>query len=91
MRRGRLDVFLHRQGRRGGAFRLLDQLRLLKLAVSLGGSETLICHPATTTHFNVPASRRFSSGIGEGTLRLSVGLEHPDDLIADLARGLDAV
>jgi cystathionine gamma-synthase/methionine-gamma-lyase len=79
---------------RGGeaeAFRLLDQLRLLKLAVSLGGSETLICHPATTTHFNVPASQRSPSGIGEGTLRLSVGLEHPDDLIADLARGLDAV
>ena len=79
---------------RGGeaeAFRLLDQLRLLKLAVSLGGSETLICHPATATHFNVPASQRSSSGIGEGTLRLSVGLEHPDDLIADLARGLDAV
>lgn len=73
------------------AFRLLDALRLLKLAVSLGGSETLICHPATTTHFNVPADQRSTSGIGEGTLRVSVGLEHPDDLVADLARGLDAV
>ncbi|MBA3811892.1 MAG: cystathionine gamma-synthase family protein [Caulobacteraceae bacterium] len=79
---------------RGGeaeAFRLLDQLQLMKLAVSLGGSETLICHPATTTHYNVPPERRAAGGIRDGTLRLSVGLEHPDDLIADLARGLDAV
>ena len=79
---------------RGGeaeAFRLLDQLKLLKLAVSLGGSETLICHPATTTHYNIPRERREASGITDGTMRLSVGLEHPDDLIAELARGLDAV
>ena len=79
---------------RGGeaeAFRLLDQLKLLKLAVSLGGSETLICHPATTTHYNVPRERREAAGVTDGTLRLSVGLEHPDDLIAELARGLDAV
>jgi cystathionine gamma-synthase/methionine-gamma-lyase len=79
---------------RGGeaeAFRFLDQLRLLKLAVSLGGSETLICHPATTTHYNIPRERREASGITDGTMRLSVGLEHPGDLIAELARGLDAV
>jgi cystathionine gamma-synthase/methionine-gamma-lyase len=79
---------------RGGeaeAFRLLDQLKVLKLAVSLGGSETLICHPATTTHYSVPRERREASGITDGTLRLSVGIEHPDDLIAELSRGLDAV
>ena len=79
---------------RGGeaeAFRCLDQLRLLKVAVSLGGSETLICHPATTTHYSIAPDRRLAGGITDGTLRLSVGLEHPDDLIADLARGLDAV
>jgi cystathionine gamma-synthase/methionine-gamma-lyase len=73
------------------AFRLLDQLRVLRVAVSLGGSETLICHPATTTHFNVGRVEREAGGITEGVLRLSVGLEHPDDLIADLSRGLDAV
>jgi cystathionine gamma-synthase/methionine-gamma-lyase len=72
------------------AFRFLDQLRLLRLAVSLGGSETLICHPATTTHYAVPRERREAGGIFEGTLRLSVGLEHPDDLIADLSRALEA-
>ena len=73
------------------AFRFLDQLRLLKLAVSLGGSETLICHPATTTHYNVPRDRRLASGITDGTMRLSVGLEHPDDLIAEITRALAAV
>lgn len=78
------------RGGEAAAFRLLDQLQILKLAVSLGGSETLICHPSTTTHYNVPADRRLAGGITDGTLRLSVGLEHPDDLIADLARGLEA-
>lgn len=73
------------------AFRFLDQLKILKLAVSLGGSETLICHPATTTHYNIPRERREASGISDGTMRLSVGLEHPGDLIAEMARGLEAV
>jgi cystathionine gamma-synthase/methionine-gamma-lyase len=73
------------------AFRFLDQLKLLKLAVSLGGSETLICHSATTTHYAVPRERREAGGIFEGTMRLSVGLEHPADLIAELTRALEAV
>jgi methionine-gamma-lyase len=78
---------------RGGeaeAFRLLDALRVLKVAVSLGGSETLICHPATTTHYSIPPAQRAAGGVTDGVLRLSVGLEHPDDLIDDLARGLEA-
>jgi cystathionine gamma-synthase/methionine-gamma-lyase len=73
------------------AFRLLDALRILKVAVSLGGSETLICHPATTTHYSIPPERREAGGVTDGVLRLSVGLEHPDDLIDDLSRGLEAV
>jgi len=73
------------------AFRFLDRLKILKLAVSLGGSETLICHPATTTHYNVPRERREASGITDGTMRLSVGLEHPADLIAEMADALVAV
>ena len=79
---------------RGGeaeAFRFLDRLKLLRLAVSLGGSETLICHSATTTHYAVDAARRLEGGITDATLRLSIGLEHEQDLIDDLAQALEAV
>ena len=79
---------------RGGepaAFRMLDRLRVIHMAVSLGGTETLICHSATTTHFNVPAERRLEVGIDENSLRISVGVEHVDDLIEDLRHALDAV
>ena len=70
---------------------MLDRLRLLKLAVSLGGSETLICHSASTTHYAVTPEQRLAGGITDGTIRLSVGLEHVDDLIADLTQALEAV
>jgi methionine-gamma-lyase len=73
------------------AFRFLDSLRLLRFAVSLGGSETLITHPATTTHYALAPEERVAGGITDATLRLSVGIEHADDLIADLARALDAI
>jgi methionine-gamma-lyase len=81
----------HLHGGEAEAFRMLDQLRLLKLAVSLGGSETLICHSASTTHYAVAPEQRRAGGIADGTIRLSVGLEHVDDLIADLAQALEAV
>ncbi len=79
------------KGGEAEAFRLLDRLRLLRFAVSLGGSETLITHPATTTHYAVSQALRESVGIDDATLRLSVGIEHVDDLIADLAQALEAV
>lgn len=81
----------HLHGGEAEAFRMLDQLKLLKLAVSLGGSETLICHSASTTHYAVPAAQRLAGGITDGTIRLSVGLEHVDDLIGDLRQALEAV
>ncbi|HEY0315769.1 MAG TPA: cystathionine gamma-synthase family protein [Sphingomonas sp.] len=81
----------HLHGGEAESFRMLDRLRLLKLAVSLGGSETLICHSATTTHYAVPREMRLAGGITDGTIRLSVGLEHVDDLIADLAQAIEAV
>ncbi|WP_156680754.1 cystathionine gamma-synthase family protein [Sphingomonas profundi] len=81
----------HLHGGEAESFRMLDRLRLLKLAVSLGGSETLICHSASTTHYAVPRDLRIAGGITDGTMRLSIGLEHPDDLIADLAQALEAV
>lgn len=81
----------HLHGGEAEAFRLLDGLKLMKLAVSLGGSETLICHSASTTHYAVPREQRLAGGITDGTIRLSVGLEHKDDLIADLAQAMEAV
>ncbi|HEX4847807.1 MAG TPA: PLP-dependent transferase, partial [Novosphingobium sp.] len=65
----------HLHGGEAEAFRMLDGLKLLKLAVSLGGSETLICHSASTTHYAVPREQRLAGGITDGTMRLSVGLE----------------
>ena len=81
----------HLHGGEAEAFRMLDRLQLLKLAVSLGGSETLICHSASTTHYAVAPAQRLAGGITDGTIRLSVGLEHVDDLIDDLRQALEAV
>ena len=81
----------HLHGGEAEAFRMLDTLQLMKMAVSLGGSETLICHSASTTHYAVAPEQRRAGGITDGTIRLSVGLEHVDDLIADLTQALDAV
>jgi methionine-gamma-lyase len=79
---------------RGGqseAFRVLNALRIFKLAVSLGGTESLACHPASTTHSGVPAEVRQRIGVTDGLIRLSIGIEHADDLIADLAPALATV
>ncbi|MHB1303309.1 MAG: PLP-dependent transferase [Acidiphilium sp.] len=73
------------------AFRLLDHLRVFRLAVSLGGTESLICHSATTTHFSVPPERRAASGVTDGTIRISIGIEHEADLLDDLAQALEKV
>ncbi len=79
---------------RGGepeAFRLLNHLKLVKLAVSLGGTESLAEHPASMTHSDIAPADQARMGITAAMVRLSVGVEHPDDLIADLAQALDAV
>ncbi len=73
------------------AFRLLDSLQVIKLAVSLGGTETLISHPASTTHSGVAKASRDAMGITDAMIRISVGIEHPDDLIADLEQALGNV
>lgn len=79
------------QGGEAEAFRMLDRLQVIKLAVSLGGTETLISHPASTTHSGVPKATREVQGVTDAMVRISVGIEHPDDLIADLAQALEAV
>jgi len=70
---------------------LLNAVRLCTLAVSLGDVRTLITHPASTTHHQVPAERRRAMGITDGLVRLSVGIEDPDDIVADLEQALDRV
>jgi methionine-gamma-lyase len=73
------------------AFRLLDALQVIKLAVSLGGTESLISHPASTTHSGLSKATRDRIGIDDALIRISVGIEDPGDLIADLERALHAV
>lgn len=78
---------------RGGqpaSFKFLNALQVFKLAVSLGGTESLASHPATMTHSGVPADVRERIGVLESTIRLSIGIEHPDDLVADLELALQA-
>jgi methionine-gamma-lyase len=79
---------------RGGqpaSFKFLNALQVFKLAVSLGGTESLASHPAAMTHSGVPADVRERIGVLESTIRLSIGIEHPDDLIADLELALQSV
>jgi len=76
-------------GGRAAAFRFLNALLIFKLAVSLGGTESLASHPASTTHSGVPADTRLRIGVLDSTIRLSIGIEHSSDLIADLAQALN--
>ena len=79
------------QGGEPEAFRFLNALKLVKLAVSLGSTESLVEHPASMTHVGVDPVEREKLGITGGLVRLSVGVEHPDDLIWDLKQALEAV
>ncbi len=72
------------------AFAVLNALKVIKLAVSLGGTETLASHPAAMTHSDVPPESRARLGITEALIRLSIGVEDPADLIADLEQALSA-
>jgi O-succinylhomoserine sulfhydrylase len=78
-------------GGKAAAFRFANALRLIRISNNLGDAKSLITHPATTTHQRFTPEARAGMGIGDGLLRLSVGLEHPDDLAEDLARGLKAI
>ena len=78
------------RGGKEAAFRFLNRLELIDISNNLGDAKSLITHPATTTHRAVGPEARAQMGIGDGLVRLSVGLEDADDLIEDLTRGLDA-
>lgn len=77
-------------GDAGATAAMVDRLRLFAIAPSLGGVESLVTQPITTTHHEMPGPERLRRGIVDGMVRLSVGLEDPDDLIADLAAALEA-
>ncbi|MBM2712559.1 cystathionine gamma-synthase family protein [Mesorhizobium caraganae] len=79
------------KGGEKAAFALLNGLQIFKLAVSLGGTESLASHPAAMTHSGIPFDVRQRIGVLETTVRLSIGVEHPDDLIADLTQALASV
>lgn len=79
------------KGGEAEAFRLLDKLQVIKLAVSLGGTETLASHPAAMTHSGMPADQLQRFSITPALIRISIGVENPDDLIADLEQALQAV
>ena len=77
-------------GGKAAAFRFLNALRIIKLSNNLGDAKSLITHPATTTHQRLKPDDRASLGITDGTVRLSVGLEHANDLMRDLATAVTA-
>ena len=79
------------KGGEAEAFRLLDNLKLVKLAVSLGGTESLASHPAAMTHLSVPPARKQELGITDNLVRVSIGVEDAGDLIADFEQALLAV
>ncbi len=76
------------QGEEAGAYRFLNGLKLIKLAVSLGSTESLAEHPATMTHSEATHEENCAAGVTDGLVRISVGVEHPEDLIADIAQAL---
>jgi O-succinylhomoserine sulfhydrylase len=81
-------IALELAGGKAAAFRFLNALRLIRISNNLGDAKSLAVHPATTTHQRFTPEQRADMGVTDGLVRLSVGLEHPDDLIADLTGAL---
>ncbi|MCV2865188.1 O-succinylhomoserine sulfhydrylase [Albidovulum sediminicola] len=84
-------VTLEVEGGQEGAFRFLNALEIVTISNNLGDAKSIITHPATTTHQRLPAEQKVLLGITPGLVRLSIGLEDPEDLLADLTRALAAV
>lgn len=76
---------------RANAFRVIDSTQVVSIATNLGDTKSIITHPATTSHGRLTEAQRQSAGIGQGLIRLAVGLEHVEDIKADLLRGLDTL
>ena len=73
------------------AFHVLDSMRVLSLSTNLGDTKTLCAHPASTSHGKLSEAQRQAAGIGQGLIRVAVGLEHLQDVQDDLARGLNTI
>ena len=91
MRAGSTLCSFEIMGGKQGAFRFLNGLQLIGITNNLGDAKSLVTHPTTTTHQRLTPEQRAELGIGDGLIRFSAGLEHPDDLIEDLLTALDAV
>jgi O-succinylhomoserine sulfhydrylase len=91
MQGGSTLVAFEIRGGKAAAFRFQDNLRLVCISNNLGDAKSLITHPATTTHQRLTPTARAELGIGDGLVRLSCGLEHPDDIIEDVFIALEAV
>jgi len=83
-------VSFEAQGGQAAAWRVIDSLRLFSITANLGDTRSIVTHPATTTHGRLSAEQRAKMGIGDGLIRLSVGLEDTNDLVNDLSRALGA-
>ena len=73
------------------AFHVINSTRVVSIATNLGDTKTIISHPGTTSHGRLTEEQRQAAGIGQGLIRLAVGLDHIDDIKADLSRGLDSL
>ncbi len=91
MRGGSTLVAFEIKGGKKAAFRFQDALKLVRISNNLGDSKSLVTHPATTTHQRLTPPQRAELGISDGLVRVSVGLEHPDDIVEDVLAALDAV
>jgi O-succinylhomoserine sulfhydrylase len=91
MRAGSTLIAFEVVGGKQGAFRFQDALRLVRISNNLGDAKSLITHPATTTHQRLKPEQRAELGISDGMVRLSVGLEHPDDIADDVLEALKTV
>ncbi len=91
MRAGSNLIAMEIKGGKQGAFRFLNGLKLIGITNNLGDAKSLITHPTTTTHQRLTPEQRAELGIGDGLVRLSIGLEHVDDLLADLLGALEKV
>jgi O-succinylhomoserine sulfhydrylase len=89
MKGGSTLVAFELKGDKATAFRFQDALQLVRISNNLGDAKSLITHPATTTHQRITPQQRADLGISDGFLRLSVGLEHPDDIIEDVMLAID--